>query len=195
MPEVKTLRCFSSLLAAGTLALAPFADGSAESGEFDPSAALHVDAPSVVGTYAFDLENIISTQTQFVRREATEYQRKVAEARARAYLAAQIRAQDNPSSPKTGKVGGATPKPKGKSATQSREAAKAKLPRYIAVDTVKDERSAPGTKKVVMIFDTRSESLVNNDVYDVSNPPPVGKTEKFDTFSAQYIGPGVASAQ
>ena len=28
----------------------------------------------------------------------------------------------------------------------------------------------------------------------MSNPPPVGATEKFDTYSAQYIGPGVAES-
>ena len=63
-------------------------EARAESGEFDPSSVLHPTPPVVVGTYAFDLQNIIGTQTQMIRHEATEYQRKVAEARARAYVAA-----------------------------------------------------------------------------------------------------------
>src|SRR5262249_24341597 len=96
------------------------------------------------------------------------------------YVAAQV----HPAAPKPGPTPGKGGKP---------QTAKVKLPRYIAVDTVKDSRSAPGTKKVVMIWDTKSESLVNNNIYDVSNPPAVGSTEKFDTYSAQYIGPGVTA--
>ena len=70
-------------------------------------------------------------------------------------------------------------------------ALKKKLPRYIAVDTPKDKRSAPGTKKDVMIWDTQSEALVGNNVYDVSSPPALGATAKFDTYSAQYVGNGL----
>jgi hypothetical protein len=126
--------------------------------------------------YAMDvMERIITTQTQFIRHEATEYQRKVAEANARAYMAAQVR----------------THEPKSKKEAHDVIALKKKLPRYIAVDTPKDKRSAPGTKKDVMIWDTQSESLVGNNVYDVASPPARGATAKFDTYSAQYVGNGL----
>jgi hypothetical protein len=138
--------------------------------------------------YTMDImERIVTTQTQSIRHEATEYQRKVAEANARAYMAAQLHTA------KAGKTAGATPKPhkKGEPEDKDKHAAKAKLPRYVAVDTVKDKRSAPGTKKVVMIWDTQSEALVSNYVYDVQNTPTIGSTAKFETYSAQYVGTGM----
>ena len=117
------------------------------------------------------MERIVTTQTQLIRYEATEYQRKVAEANAHAYIAAQKKAQ-------SAKTAGTHP-------------ANTKLPRYVAVDTVKDKRAAPGTKKVIMIWDTQSETLVGNNVYDVQSVPALGSTAKFETYSAQYVGNGL----
>jgi len=74
--------------------------------------------------------------------------------------------------------------------TTSRAAAPTKLPRYIAVDTEKDEHTSPKAKKSVMIWDTQSQEVVGNNVYDVSNPPAVGSTTKFETYSAEYVGTG-----
>ena len=62
--------------------------------------------------------------------------------------------------------------------------------RYIAVDTEKDNRTAPNAKKTVMIWDTQSQEVVGNNVYDVKSPPAVGTTAKFDTYSAEYVGSG-----
>jgi hypothetical protein len=62
--------------------------------------------------------------------------------------------------------------------------------RYIAVDTEPDSRTAPQAKKSVMIFDTEAQQVVGNNVYDVQSPPPVGATARFETYSAQYVGPG-----
>jgi hypothetical protein len=62
--------------------------------------------------------------------------------------------------------------------------------RYIAVDTEKDEHTSPEAKKSVMIWDTQSQEVVGNNVYDVKSPPPVGSTAKFDTYSAEYVGSG-----
>ena len=62
--------------------------------------------------------------------------------------------------------------------------------RYIAVDTEKDEHTAAGAKKSVMIWDTQSQEVVGNNVYDVKSPPAVGSTAKFDTYSAEYVGSG-----
>jgi hypothetical protein len=67
---------------------------------------------------------------------------------------------------------------------------KKKKPRYIAVDTVKDERTSPKAKKSVMIYDTQSQEFVGNNVYDVESTPRVGTTAKFDTVSAEYVGTG-----
>jgi hypothetical protein len=155
--------------------------------------------------FAMDLmERVITTQTQFIRREATEYQRKMAEANARAYMTAQLHAHHHASTTaaaatsKSGKSGdstakssGSTTKTQSKDEAQEMSAFKKTLPRYIAVDTPKDERSAPGTKKDVMIWDTQSEALVGNYVYDVSSSPAIGGTAKFDTYSAQYVGNGL----
>jgi hypothetical protein len=67
---------------------------------------------------------------------------------------------------------------------------KARKTRYIAVDTEKDEHTAPEAKKSVMIWDTQSQEVVGNNVYDVKSPPAVGSTAKFDTYSAEYVGSG-----
>ena len=74
------------------------------------------------------------------------------------------------------------------------EARKAKLAahktRYIAVDTEKDEKTSASAKKSVMIWDTQSQEVVSNEVYDVKSPPAVGTTAKFDNYSAEYVGSG-----
>ncbi len=175
---------------------------------FDASTVLRPPAPVVVEALALDLGRIVGTQTQFVRLEATAYQRKVAEARARAFMAAHRRAEAAAAAPKktskTSKPAKPTepekPGEPAKKTTKKTEmkpepvvvvAKPKKLPRYIAVDTVKDERSSPKAKKVVMIWDTQAEEIVGNNIYDVQSPPPVGTTAKFETYSAEYIGTGL----
>jgi len=96
------------------------------------------------------------------KHQATERQRRLAEERARVYY--------------------------GRLAPEKKAALKKKKVRYIAVDTSKDEKTSPKAKKAVMIWDTQSESVVGNEVYDVQSPPPVGSTAKFDTYSAEYVG-------
>jgi len=98
------------------------------------------------------------------KHQATERQRRIAEARARVYYAHVAREQ--------------------------KVAMKKKNVRYIAVDTEKSQKSSPQVKKSVMIWDTQSESVVGNTVYDVQSTPPVGGTAKFDTYSAEYVGSG-----
>jgi hypothetical protein len=98
------------------------------------------------------------------KHQATERQRRLAEERARAYYR--------------------------HLAEEKRMALKQKKVRYIAVDTEKNEKTSPKAKKAVMIWDTQSESVVGNSVYDVQTPPPVGATAKFDTYSAEYVGSG-----
>jgi len=97
------------------------------------------------------------------KHQATERQRRIAEERARVYYARLA--------------------PEKKAALKKRK-------RYIAVDTEKNEQTSPKAQKSVMIWDTQSETVVNNDVYDVQTAPSVGSTAKFDTYSAEYVGSG-----
>jgi hypothetical protein len=98
------------------------------------------------------------------KHQATERQRRVAEQRARVYYA--------------------------HLAPERKVALKKKKVRYIAVDTEKNEQTSPKAKKAVMIWDTQSESVVGNSVYDVESTPSVGSTAKFETYSAEYVGTG-----
>jgi K+-sensing histidine kinase KdpD len=109
------------------------------------------------------------------KHQATERQRRVAEQRARVYYGRVIaqRKRQEEVARKSGK----------------RIAAK-KAPRYIAVDTERNEQTSPKAKKSVMIWDTQSESVVGNNVYDVQSPPAVGSTTKIETYSAEYVGSG-----
>lgn len=111
---------------------------------------------------------VAATVYVIAKHKASERQRAVAEQRARA-SAARMEAK------------------------RQREVAAGKSKksksRYIAVDTVKDEKSTG--QKSVMIFDTKSQEIVGNNVYDVKEAPAKGSVAKFDTYSAEYVGTGV----
>ncbi len=102
--------------------------------------------------------------------QASERQRKIAEQRARVYLAEQAQKQ------------------KEEQAAAAAKAKQQKKPRYIAVQTVKEDTNQG--KSQVMIFDTQSNELVGNNVYDLKSSPKVGQTTKFDTYTAEYVGTG-----
>jgi hypothetical protein len=147
---------------------------------------------------------VAATVYVIAKHQATERQRRIAEARARAaYSRIKVRRQREVASsgtseptPKkhhrTSSSGGSStsasdspePAPKQKAAAPKKQA------RYIAVDTEKDEHTAPQAKKSVMIFDTQTQEIVGNNVYDVQSTPPVGGTAKFDTYTAEYVGSG-----
>jgi len=197
-PTLKTAALASVVALLGSLSVPlSTAQVGPEALGFDPATILPAPAPQAGELLAFDMNRIVTTQTQLIRYQATEYQRKVAEERARAFVAAQRRAiaKAAPAAPsKPGpKKSPETPEKPGKpKSSEPATAAKPKeLPRYIAVDTVKDKRASPKAKKVVMIWDTHAEALVGNNVYDVENPPAVGSTSSFETYSAQYIGAGL----
>ena len=57
--------------------------------------------------------------------------------------------------------------------------------RYIAVTTKRDSRAKTATN--VMIFDTQSESIIGNSVYDLNERPPSGQPIRFETYSASYF--------
>ncbi len=99
------------------------------------------------------------------KQQATERQRKVAEQRAKLYMARLEKQQQEQAAAK-----------------------KAKKPRYIAVQTEKTEKTQG--KAAVMVFDTQSNEIVGNSVYDMKSTPQVGETTKFDTYTAQYVGAG-----
>ncbi len=107
---------------------------------------------------------VAATTYVLAKRQATERQRRLAEQNARIYY--------------------------GRLSPENKAAMKSRKSRYIAVDTAKDERTAPNAQKSVMIWDTQSQQVVGNNVYDVQSAPRVGSTAKFDTYSAEYVGNG-----
>jgi hypothetical protein len=110
------------------------------------------------------------------KQQATERQRKIAEQRARIYLAEQQKAEQKKAA-QAAQLASNKKKPKAE-----------KKPRYIAVETVKEENSQG--KSQVMVFDTQSNEIVGNNVYDLKASPKVGQTTKFDTYTAEYVGTG-----
>jgi hypothetical protein len=64
--------------------------------------------------------------------------------------------------------------------------AEVKKHRYIAVATVR-EKNSTGAKSV-MVYDTQSQQVVGNNVYDLKSTPKDGQVSKFDTVSAEYVG-------
>ena len=61
-------------------------------------------------------------------------------------------------------------------------------PRYLAVRTRSDTRSK--TRTSVMVWDTQSESIVGNSVYDLNETPRAEAHVKFETYSAPFVGSG-----
>jgi hypothetical protein len=116
----------------------------------------------------------ISSATTFIiaKHQATQRQRQVAVQRAQAAQKKLVKRQ-------------------AAAAPNAPKAQKKKLPRYIAVETVREASTSPKAKGVVMIWDTQAEEIVGNNVYDISNPPPVGATSRFETYSAEYVGAGL----
>lgn len=208
-------RQFAALAISAGLACPTFAENPDDPSPFDPAKVLSSPAPEATDLLAFDMNRIVTQQLRIVRYQATEYQRKVAAQRARAYVAAQRRAiaqakasQKSATTPKTAKsttspksnkttVKTTPPEPQDEPVAEPKKVAKnigvdpKPLPRYLAVDTVKDKRASPKAKKVVMVWDTRAEDFVGNNIYDVENPPAIGATAKFETYAAEYIGTGL----
>ena len=60
--------------------------------------------------------------------------------------------------------------------------------RILAVDTRPDERSQGSA--AVMLWDTQTEEIVGNAVYDVEERPPLGEVAVWDNYSALYVGDG-----
>lgn len=60
--------------------------------------------------------------------------------------------------------------------------------RYLAVRTRSDSRAKTATS--VVVWDTQSQEIVGNSVYDLNTAPPNGALLNFDTYSAEYVGSG-----
>jgi len=73
-------------------------------------------------------------------------------------------------------------------ASGTKKAKPPKETRYIAVKTEKE--SFNKGQSAVMIYDTQSNQIVGNNVYDLKSTPKVGQTSKFDTYTAEYVGTG-----
>lgn len=93
------------------------------------------------------------------KHEADERQRQVAEANARRVYLAQ---------------------------SAERKAAIRKRGRYIAVKTSRNEKSTGAAS--CMVFDTETQKVVGNTVYDCKEAPKPGSTAKFDSYNATYVG-------
>lgn len=152
----------------------PFTDGAAAGGQFaratTVTSAESFATGSTTGTVAAAAVVILA------KHQATEHQRQIAIARAKAAVA-KIKTQQAHTAAAKPKTAKAAPPAK-------------KLPRFIAVDTTKDERTVPQAAKSVVIFDTETQEIVGNNVYDVKSTPPVGGTAKFETYTAEYVGSG-----
>jgi hypothetical protein len=119
---------------------------------------------ATVRTGAIAPEIIGGAVAIIAEHEATERQRQVAAEHGRAWVARRV------------------------ASSKMRKAVRKH--RYIAVDTESDSRTSPQARKSVMIFDTEAQQVVGKNVYDVQSPPPVGAVARFETYSAQYVGPG-----
>ena len=114
----------------------------------------------ILGWGEHTLSRSIETQTMFIRHTATELQRRTAEKNAKIYYAH------------------LTPKKKAD--------LKAKKIRYILVPTVKSAETSPQAKEVRMTWDTQSESLADNYVYEFQNPPAAGTVAKVGGYTSEY---------
>jgi hypothetical protein len=139
---------------------------------FDPSP--EAEGTGIVGA------GLVRAVVIIARYQASERQRAVANQRARIAYAKLVRRAEQAAAPQsTGE----------KKTGRTQPAAKKKVPRFIAVDTERDERSKGA--KSIMIWDTHVQDVVGNDVFDVKTPPRPLDTAKFDTYSAQYVGAGL----
>ncbi len=167
----------------------------------------HAPGTGITGSRLAEVVTILATY------EATQQQRQIAEQRAReaharmireqqAYQSRQARvaqsrrsssSQSQASSSKPPSGSSSKPKPTPKKATPAPEpepeiAPAPPIPKRIAVE-VPDERKQGAS--TVMLWDTASERLVGNEVYDLSKKPAQGgELALWSGASAQYVGTG-----
>jgi hypothetical protein len=158
----------------------PFAGAGAASAASDITRGASANTGERYATGAVTQTAASATTFVIAKHQATQRQRQVAIQRARAVQKRLVAERVTPTK-RTGTTG----------ATASRKGPAKKMPRYIAVETVREATTAPQAKKTVMIWDTQAEDIVGNSVYDISTPPPVGATSRFETYAAEYVGAGL----
>lgn len=192
----------SSLLATGCAPLSPGETTGPFSGENAQLAAGNINRAGTANTaerFATGAPTnvaVVGVTAVIAKHQASVRQREVAQARAKAAYQklvvkqkASVQTTAPAPKPKHPKAGTET-----KPGVQIAEAHKPRpyhIPRYIAVETEKNAQDVPGTKKAVMIWDTQSQEIVGNNVYDIGTAPAVGSNSRFETFSAEYVGAGL----
>ena len=143
---------------------------------FDESAA--AEGTGVQGSSLVRAVVILATH------EASAKQRVVAEqngrravAKIQARIAAEEKAPPRVTKPAAGKKPVVASKPRAR-----------KLPRVIAIVTEKDSQTDGKAAKAVMLFDTHSQQIVGNKVYDIESEPRLGEDVRFETHAANYLG-------
>jgi hypothetical protein len=140
-----------------------------------PLAAAGVD-PSIAIPVTIGAAALAATTAYIVAKyQADEQQRRIAEARARLYMAKLAKQQEEEEAAAARQA-------------SAKKAKKTSTPRYIAVET-KQAEGYKG-KSAVMIYDTKSQELVGNNVYDLKSTPKAGTVSKYDTVQAEYVGAG-----
>lgn len=126
---------------------------------------------------------VLAGATAFLiaKHQATVEQRRIAEARARAYLA---RVQNE----QARQIAASRTRTQTQAVTKAPIQTPVEIPRYIAVSTPPGENYQ--SPNAVMIYDTQRQALVGNDVYELKSAPKIGSVSKYDTIQATYVGAG-----
>lgn len=177
-----------------SLAVAVAMLGAGGCSQMPPASELFDLSPEAEGTGIVGT-GLVRAVVIIAKHQASNRQRQVAEQNARAAqrrYAAAATAPPPVSATQTRRKRTASGEPKERDEASSKPASskrtKKKLRRYIAVDTTPDARSKGD--RSVMIWDTASEEIVGNNVYDIAAAPSLMETARFETYSAQYVGSG-----
>ena len=99
------------------------------------------------------------------------------------------------SSPFTRRQNGSSRSPKSRARAAWRKIAnrprtgKKKLPRYLAVTTEKSAKPrAAKAAASVMLWDTTTQEIVGNGVYEIRSTPRMGQSAQFQTYTAEFVG-------
>lgn len=116
-------------------------------------------------TYDFEVRKATATQARIARNRAVAHQSRIARERKNSMA-------KHSTSPSSG--------------TQTRtQQPSTNQSRYIAVQT---QRTSDSTgSATVMIYDTQSGNLVNNNAYDIKQNPRNGELAKLDNYDVQFV--------
>ena len=106
---------------------------------------------------------IIETQTTFIRRTATEYQRRIADQNAKAFF-------------------------KQLTPAKKAELTKKKI-KTVLIRTVRSQQTSPAAKEVRMRYDLESGALIDDSAYEFTTPLPTETVAKVQGLEPEYVGP------